>query len=69
MPSAWEIAYKKAMRDYGSRAQAERIAWGAIDQASQAQLLAREQAEERRTRRQRTARTRRPARAGKKSAA
>jgi hypothetical protein len=28
----WNRAYRKALKDYGNKAQAERIAWQAIDQ-------------------------------------
>jgi hypothetical protein len=33
--SRWQTAYRKAFKDYGSKAQAERIAWGAIDEGLQ----------------------------------
>lgn len=30
----WQQAYDRALQDFGSAEQAERIAWGAIDQAA-----------------------------------
>jgi hypothetical protein len=40
----WKRAYEKALKDYGSKAQAERIAWGAIDHVRMAQGRARRRA-------------------------
>lgn len=31
----WEVIYQRALRDFGSAAQAERIAWAGVDQAIQ----------------------------------
>jgi hypothetical protein len=33
--SRWEVIYQRALRDFGSAAQAERIAWAGVDQAIQ----------------------------------
>ena len=32
-PLEWERAYRKALKQFGSNAQAERIAWGAVNVA------------------------------------